>query len=136
QVGEYIMMRFGHPEQPRWRPVLQRLWQEPDGPLAQALRSPLRLFIAVAAYYQPGSDPAELVGLQGDEIDRRLFSHFIPAVTRQHFLPDGARYDAADVTRWMRTLALQVLAQTGHGRSDTEVDLATPRRAAGPHAPS
>ena len=135
EVIEYIISRFPQ-GQSRWGPVLDRLWQEPDGPLAQALRSPLRLFLAVAAYYQPGSDPAELVGLHGDEIDRRLFSHFIPAVTRQHFLPDGARYDAADVTRWMRTLALQAPAQNGHGPADTDFDLATPREAADPYAPS
>ncbi|RAY12841.1 hypothetical protein DPM19_22750 [Actinomadura craniellae] len=46
---------------PRWRPVLDRLRAEPDGPLATALATPLMLYLFRVTYTEPENDPAELL---------------------------------------------------------------------------
>jgi hypothetical protein len=126
QVTAYLVRRFPDPAdraqaQPRWRPVLDQV--KAGGPLAEALGSPLRLFLALTAYYQPGTKPTDLCGLTADAIDQKLFDNFIPAVTGQNKKPGGGYYDAADVTRWLRTLACHLKRQQEAGGSGSDLDI-------------
>jgi hypothetical protein len=128
QVAAYLVRRFPDPAdraqaQPRWKPVLDQV--KAGGPLAEALGSPLRLFMAVTAYYQPGTKPTDLCELTTDAIDQKLFDNFIPAVTGQNKKPGGGYYDAADVTRWLRTLACHLKKQQQTGGSGSDIDIAT-----------
>ena len=128
QVAAYLVRRFPDPAdraqaQPRWKPVLDQV--KAGGPLAEALGSPLRLFMAVTAYYQPGTKPTDLCELTADAIDQKLFDNFIPAVTSQNKKPRGGYYDAADVTRWLRTLAGHLKKQQQTGGSGSDIDIAT-----------
>ncbi|GIG66918.1 NACHT domain-containing protein [Phytomonospora endophytica] len=95
----------------RWRPVLDRLRDEPDGPLATALRTPLMVFLAREEYRQAETDPRELLALSDmDAIERELLTGYIPAIYRdpgpqrpgEKAPPD---YPAADVERWLSFLA-------------------------------
>lgn len=136
QVASFLARRFPDPSgrdviQSRWRPVAASLQAIPRSPLAQALGSPLRLFIAVTAYHDLCTDPAELTQLTAAELDQHLLERFVPAITRQHQPPGGACYEAADVTRWLRTLARHLDSQQLGGGSGTDLNLATLWTAAG-----
>jgi len=125
QVTQYLTARFFDPVRheeasPRWRPVLASLRRAPDGPLARALSSPLRLFMAVTSYHQAATDPSELLALSDGQIDRHLFGTFIPAVLTQHPLP---RVSSADVTRWLATFASYLHEQQRGGGSGSDIDL-------------
>ena len=110
QITAYLTYRFPDPANPRliqkrWRPVLTNIASQPQGPLAAALSSPLRLFLAVTAYHNPATTPAELVQLPADDLDRYLLDQLIPAVTAQRPKPNGETYDSGEVTRWLATFA-------------------------------
>jgi NACHT domain-containing protein len=110
QVRAYLTYRFPNPANPRgvqerWRPVLASVTSQPRGPLATALSSPLRLFLAVTAYHDPATNPADLIQFPADDLDRYLLDQLIPAVTAQHPKPDGRTYNPDDVTCWLATFA-------------------------------
>ncbi len=127
-VQRYLTYRFPDPRgsgdgDPRWRGVLLRLQADrTDDPLVCAMRSPLRLFLAVVGYRAIGSDPNDLItATSAAELDRLLFAQLVPAVTAQHPTPQGDRYSAVDVNRWLRTLAEQLRRQAATGRSGTDL---------------
>lgn len=142
QVGAYLTYRFRDPAkpariQPRWQPVLHHMTRHPQCPLASALSSPLRLFLATTAYYPPATSPGELTRLPDCEsIDNRLLSQLIPVTASQHLSPDGAAYSPGDVTRWLTTLASHLRAcQTREGGSGSDINLSELWTAAGGLAP-
>ncbi len=127
-VQRYLTYRFPDPRgsgdgDPRWRGVLLRLQADrTDDPLVWAMRSPLRLFLAVVGYRAIGSDPNDLtMATSAAELDRLLFAQLVPAVTAQHPTPQGDRYSAVAVERWLRTLAEQLRQQAAAGRSGTDL---------------
>ena len=88
---------------PDWKPVFSQLRQQPDGSLAQALRTPLAVWLVRAVYHQPGRDPAELTDASrfatSDAIRDHLLDALIPAlITRGGADPPG-RWTAADACR-------------------------------------
>lgn len=110
QISAYLTYRFPDPANPRrvqerWRPVITNITRRPRGALAAVLGSPLRLFLAVTAYYSPATAPAELVRLPAGDLDTYLLDQLIPAVTAQQPRPNGEFYDPGDITRWLTTLA-------------------------------
>jgi hypothetical protein len=110
EVARWLTYRFPDLSQTdglqlRWQPVIAHLRKHPDGPLASALKSPLRLYLAVTIHQNPGSVPAELCELDQPALEEHLFSRLIPAIADHHPKPDGTRYDAEDVARWLRTFA-------------------------------
>jgi hypothetical protein len=134
QVEAYLIRRFPDPAdraqaQPRWKPVLDHV--KAGDPLAMALSSPLRLYMALTAYYQPDATPIELCELTTEAIDTLLFGGFIPAVTSQHQKPGGGYYADADVTRWLRTFARHLKGQQEEGGSGSDIELSTLWTAAG-----
>ncbi|GIG66915.1 hypothetical protein [Phytomonospora endophytica] len=88
----------------RWKPVLDRLRAEPDGPLATALRTPLMVFLAREGHRR--GDPAELLALSDvDVIEETLLDGYIPAVygDRGPAAPGDRRLDVAedDARQWL-----------------------------------
>ena len=141
-VVDYLTYRFPDPADPdrieaRWRPIVERLAaSDSDGdPLVSTLGSPLRLFLTVTAYRHPASTPDELTRLAtAAQLDEHLFARLVPAVLEQH-PPTGRQYRAAEVTRWLTTLARHLSRQCERGGSpsDLRLDLLWP--AAGWRAP-
>ena len=138
QVEAYLIRRFPDPAdraqvQPRWKPVVNQV--KAGGALAAALGSPLRLYMALTAYYQPDTTPMELCEMTTEAIDALLFGGFIPAVARQHRKPGGGYYDDADVTRWLRTLARNLKRQQKGGGSGSDIEVSTLWTAVGNERP-
>jgi len=130
QVAKYLASRFPDPAdhnqaERRWRGVIRQIQARPHGQLALALSSPLRLFMAVTAYYRSRTRPAEMSNVAKGCLDQHLFGSYLPAVIEQHPRDGGERYDPDDVKRWLGTLARQLNAQqlqaTGSG-SDLSLD--------------
>jgi hypothetical protein len=97
----------------RWEPVLARLTEEDNEPIAEALCTPLMLFLARTAYAYPCTDPTELLRLSGAaQIEERLLDVYAlqafatrppsplsnPARPSHHWSP-------AQAERWLTFLA-------------------------------
>ena len=138
QVIAYLTHRFHHFNEPgriqeRWQPVVDCLRSRRRRALATALQSPLRLFVAVTAYYT--GDPSELLKVSAARLDEHLFSRLIPAVVEQHPGPAGVIYDAEDVTHWLTGIAAHLRHRAEQGASESDLDLHLLWSAAGPRAP-
>ena len=96
----------------RWRPVLDELRARPDAPLAQALSTPLMVWLAVTIYRGRRADPAELldpaVADSRRTVEQHLLDGLIPAVYSgvQH----RSRWTAARARRWLGFLAGRLTA--------------------------
>lgn len=125
QIATWLVHRFPDPGRPgavedRWRRVAARLAEEPTGPLATGLSSPLRLYLAVTAYRARSTIPDELLSVRAVDLDEHLFARLVPSVTAHQ--PRGSRYYRADdVTRWLKTLAACLSKQGRYGRSATDL---------------
>lgn len=145
QVRAYLTERFPHPEGPgpasavrleeRWQLVIDYLCERPDSALARALGSPLTLYLAVTGYYDPGSEPARLLRLNADGIQRDLLDRLIPALTVCNPRPEGGLYNPDDVTKWLETLSLHLREQQANNGSGTDLYLHRLWRVAGGRAP-
>lgn len=130
----------------RWVPVLTHLRDHPDGPLAQALSSPLMTSLLRTVYRDPANDPAELVdsGRFPDRaaVEDHLLDAFVPAAYHDfpsppapeqtgtgpaHYPPDLARTWLAFLARHLHENRSRDLAlwRLHHGLSPTQ------RRASG-----
>ncbi|GIG88530.1 hypothetical protein Pen02_34660 [Plantactinospora endophytica] len=74
----------------RWAPVVARLHADPHGPLAQALATPLMVYLSRTIYTSPDRDPGELCDSPGhttpEQIENHLLDGYLPAV----YAPTGA----------------------------------------------
>ncbi|MBA8823638.1 hypothetical protein FHX42_000967 [Saccharopolyspora lacisalsi] len=129
QVVRHIRDRFPDPTAPRvvqrrWEPVLRQLREDPNSPLARALSSPLRLFLAVTVYHDHTRDPVRLIEVGSDELDQHLVDRLVPAMTNRYEGPSDERdeYRPDAVRRWLRTLAEHLGRQSG-GREAAPADL-------------
>jgi hypothetical protein len=142
-VVAYLTHRFRDPVdqdhiESRWRPIVERLTASNNSgdSLVAALGSPLRLFLTVTAYSHPTSAPIELTELAtAAEFDEHLFARLVPAVLEQHRPPARQQYTAADVTRWLTTMARHLAWQGQHGDSSSDLRLDLLWSAAGWRAP-
>ena len=93
----------------RWSAVFDRLRAEPDGPLAQALGTPLMLWLARTAYESPASSPSVLADRDAlpdrEAIESHLLDTFVAAAYRSG-APRG--WSVRQVTRWLGFLADQL----------------------------
>jgi NACHT domain-containing protein len=84
QVANWLRSGIPPHRLPDWKPVFRQLRQQPDGPLAQALRTPLAVWLIRSVYRQPGRDPAELTDVNRfatpDAIRDYLLDALIPAL--------------------------------------------------------
>ncbi|WP_405891240.1 hypothetical protein OG427_37160 [Streptomyces sp. NBC_00133] len=101
----------------RWAAVLTHLREVSDGPLAEALSSPLLTALLRAVYTDPAADPAELLDParfpDRCAIESHLLEAFVPAVYAHRLPPPmveglGAtplRYSPEPARRWLAFLA-------------------------------
>jgi hypothetical protein len=77
----------------RWEQVIERLRQDPDGALAQALRTPLMVDLARTAFAHPATDPGELCDTtrfpDRAAIEGHLLDAYLPAVYACRPAPPG-----------------------------------------------
>jgi hypothetical protein len=119
----------------RWQPVIDHLREEPDGPLAQALRTPLMVDLARTAYAHPDTKPAELCQV-GDRtaIEDKLLDAYLPAAYAQR--PEPLRddssatthpYEAGQAERWLTFLAGHLQQRNTRDLAWWRLDRALPR---------
>jgi hypothetical protein len=97
----------------QWRSVFARLASEPTGPLAQALSTPLMVWLVRTIYTQPGSQPVELIDPDrfpdAISIENHLLDALIPALYADRPNSPGARakhmYRASQASHWLTLLA-------------------------------
>ncbi|WP_190822742.1 NACHT and WD40 repeat domain-containing protein [Saccharopolyspora pogona] len=83
----------------RWESVIDSMTEQPDGPLARLLSTPLMISLARRVYRRPDSRPEELAEFAATtEAEHHLLAEFLPAV-----YPDE-RY-RAKAQRWLVFLA-------------------------------
>lgn len=87
----------------KWRTVLDELRTHPEGPLAQALSTPLMVWLAVTVYRSRSADPSELLHpeLRDDReaIEQHLLQGLVPSVYDR---------DPAKVRRWLGSIAYRM----------------------------
>ncbi|MFI6867353.1 hypothetical protein [Nocardia sp. NPDC050406] len=106
-----------------WKPVVWRLVESPDGPLARSLRTPLHFTLAVN-YLRRGR-PDDIVRLayasSEAEVSSLLYSAVLAAAI-DSTPRGGARYTEPQVHRWLHNLAVYLGARPRFGRIDTVFD--------------
>lgn len=98
----------------RWRPVTDVLIAEPFDDVAEALSSPLMVYLARTVYASPRTEPRELLMFPTREaVERHLLSAYVPTVygprvdvvdtywTRRR----PSRWPVGDMVRWLTFLA-------------------------------
>jgi len=101
----------------RWAWVVAELRHRPDGPLAQALSTPLMVYLARTVYAAPSSDPAHLTDPtrfpSRAHIEAHLLEGYLPAVYAASAGPPDPvlagsprhPYDAEQARTWLTFLA-------------------------------
>ncbi|MER6833454.1 NACHT domain-containing protein [Streptomyces cellulosae] len=110
----YLERRAGplDADKARWRPVLDRLREEPEGPMAKALSTPWRLTLAATVYRSPRRDPEKLLNLPtASAVADHLLRQFVPTAVTNH-PPPRAAWDAHQVSTWLSTLATYLHTNT------------------------
>jgi hypothetical protein len=109
----------------RWARVVAKLRDHPHGPLAQALSTPLMLYLARTIYTAPVTDPADLADPtrfpSRDSIEDHLLNQYVPAVYGSPAIPpdlDGAAktrrcYDPDQAQAWLAFLAARLPTASG-----------------------
>ena len=122
-VKEYLTNRFSRTQvlPNRWQGVADAL--DAGKPLLRVLQNPWQLFLAVKAYWQETSDPAELIRMDPDQANEQLLSALIPAVTDADDTAEASEWTAADVRRWLTTIADHLSASVGWSDSLTDIRL-------------
>ena len=96
--------------------MFSQLRQQPDGSLAQALRTPLAVWLVRAVYHQPGRDPAELADASRFATSNAIRDHLLDALIPALISTGGAgtpgRWTAADAVGWLSFIA-DLLAREG-----------------------
>ncbi|WP_146044420.1 NACHT domain-containing protein [Amycolatopsis sp. BJA-103] len=112
-AAEYLLDVAPTTKLDRWDPVLAQLTEDDGGPVAEALRTPLMLYLARTAYADPSTTPAELLELPDA---RQVEEHLLDAFAVQVFAyrPPSAlatasrpsrHWDPAKAERWLAALA-------------------------------
>lgn len=103
----------------RWQPVFDHLCAHPDGSLAQALSTPLMVYLARIAYADPATSPAELCNprrfIDHIALEEHLLDAYLPNVYSSHptprLTPDQApavilrSYSPDQARRWLTFVA-------------------------------
>ncbi|MFE7076676.1 NACHT domain-containing protein [Streptomyces sp. NPDC057620] len=97
-----------------WTPVLRKLAERPDLPLAQALTTPLMVALARTVYGDTSRDPAPLLDPRRFPTVAAVEGHLLEAFVPAAFADAGPRA-AADATRRLTVLA-RGLHRRGTGR--------------------
>ncbi|SEG34068.1 hypothetical protein SAMN04489712_104482 [Thermomonospora echinospora] len=115
-VIDYLSDVNGEQDLARWEPVFRSLREDPAGPVARALSTPLMVGLARDVYERRSTDPAELLDTarfpDADRVQRHLLRGLVPAVF--HDLPVQDRqgqWHGADALRWLTFLAAGLTRQ-------------------------
>ncbi|MEV0269470.1 NACHT domain-containing protein [Hamadaea sp. NPDC050747] len=96
----------------KWRTVLDELRGHPDGPLAQALSTPLMVWLAVTVYRGQDADPSELLGPElrdsREAIELHLLQGLVPAVYDRARNPRRRRWTPVKARRWLGSIAYRM----------------------------
>jgi hypothetical protein len=109
-VEAYLREATPHRYADKWIPVFRCLREDPHGPLAQALSTPLMTALARTAYCDSAEDPAVLLELRSrgrEGIEGHLIDRLVPALYAGHPRPAGeGAWTAEQARAWMSVLAL------------------------------
>ncbi|GHF86803.1 hypothetical protein GCM10018790_75370 [Kitasatospora xanthocidica] len=106
-----------------WQPVFETMESDPEGPVAQALSSPLMLGLAATVYTPKEADPRELLDAKRlptrADIEGHLLDGVIPAVCAQgprpSYLPGSVRrWRPAKAPAYCRFLAIELHRRRTH----------------------
>ncbi|MFB8394106.1 NACHT domain-containing protein [Streptomyces yangpuensis] len=95
----------------RWDGVFHALRDRPDSALADALSSPLLLYLARTAYQAGPTDPGELLGERfatREEVESHLLEQYLPAVYAESSGACARRSGADRARRYLTTVARQM----------------------------
>lgn len=103
-----------------WKPVVWRLVESPDGPLARSLRTPLHFTLAVNYLRRGGPDDIARLAYASTEADVASLLHSAIVSAAIDSTPSGTgRYADAQVHGWLHHLAVYLGARPRSGRIDT-----------------
>ena len=108
QAADYLKARTMHPTPPPWQQLIQRLEEDPDGPLAMALGTPLMLSLLLETYlpFDPVdelTDPARFPTRQ--DVEDHLLARILPTAYAPRPGTLEARYTLEQAQRWLGYLA-------------------------------
>jgi GTPase SAR1 family protein len=115
EIVKYLTQTTPHCTVDKWVPVTERLSQEPRGPLAEALSTPLMAAMARIAFSETDQNPVELLSerlTDCQSIQRFLLDQFIPSVYLD--LPSAVlnmHWPADKAIRYYRYIANYLLRQ-------------------------
>lgn len=108
-VETYLLQATPSHFMAKWDPVFARMRQDPGGPLAQALSTPLMVGLARAGYGRSAASPAALLESRFStrlQIEDHLLDQLIPTVYTDELGVEGLRpYGVDEANRWFRFLA-------------------------------
>jgi hypothetical protein len=108
QVRSYLSEATSVVPADRWSAVFDRLRDEPDGPLAQALGTPLMLWLARTAYESPASSPDVLADRDALPDRERIEGHLLDTFVDAAYRTGTPRaWPVRRITRWLGFLADQ-----------------------------
>jgi len=109
-VDRYLPAATGGPPE-RWVEVQEHLHDQPDGPIAHALRTPLMVWLA-RTLYAADRDPSELCDVsrfpESTDVEDHLLDHIVPALYPPYPLPKSRgvpHWDPYRVRKWFFLLA-------------------------------
>ncbi|MEU2059052.1 hypothetical protein [Streptomyces sp. NPDC013455] len=108
-AAEYLLDSLENPAPAAWQKVVQRLLDEPESALAQALADPLTVSL-LQETYGPHGPVEEVLDLHdADRIRDHLLDHAVTAAYTRKPRPNGCRpYSAAAAERTLRYLAVRL----------------------------
>ena len=126
----------------RWQPVFDHLRSCPDGPLAQALSTPLMVYLARIAYAHPATRPTELCDASHFTdrviIEEHLLGAYLPSVYSNQPTPRLASdepptaalrsYSPDQAKLWLSFIARHLNEQQTHDLAWWRLHHALPRR--------
>lgn len=95
----------------RWASVTAALRDDPDGPLARVLSTPLMVYLARTVYTPPSRNPTDLTRLRAADIEEHLLDAYVPAIYgpqtphRDGNRPRYRPYPPERAQRWLSFLA-------------------------------
>ncbi|MCL2584131.1 MAG: NACHT domain-containing protein [Streptosporangiales bacterium] len=129
EMSAYLRKQFRTPgERDRWKPVLNMLERDPNGPLAAELATPWKLTQALTTFRGGGHHPAQLLPLEGVTgsdysayVENLLFNGYVPSAVLLN--REGTPYTYPKVRRWLTSLADDLARQSSYGWSATDINL-------------
>ena len=107
-ITAYLRGCLREPDSGSWPTVFSAL-ADPNKPIAQALTTPLELWLVRKVYIDTGADPGELLDTRfptATEITGHLLDHLVPAAITAH-----RRWDPDEAVRWLSFLAAQLYVE-------------------------